>query len=76
VFEKEHHLVVTEGKIFGGTSTAFTSGKCRPRIYTKSEVNNSNEVAVPRTVYDFTTTEQEGSTLKTIHSKVCESTNF
>jgi hypothetical protein len=59
-----------------GVAMAFsTPHKLRPKVCTKSILDNFDE-AVLRTVHNFYLTEKQQLTLKAIHSKMCESTGY
>jgi hypothetical protein len=60
-----------------GVAIAFsTPRKRRPRVCTKSILDNFDEAGLRRIVHNFYLTEQQRPTLKTIHSKMCESTDY
>ena len=58
-----------------GVAMAFsTPRKLRPKVCTKSVLDNFDEAVLRRTVHNFYLTEKQRPTLKAIHSKMCEST--
>ena len=60
-----------------GVATAFsTPRKLRPKVCTKSILNNLDEAVLRRIVHNFYFTEKQPPTLKAIHSKMCESTGY
>jgi hypothetical protein len=60
-----------------GVAMAFsTPHKLRPRVCTKSILDNFDEAVLRRTVHNFYLTEKQQPTLKTIHSKMCESNDY
>ena len=69
------YMVLKEGEnVETGISMAFsTPRKLRPKVCTKSILDNFDEVVLSRTVHTFYLTEKQRPTLKAIHSKMCES---
>ena len=58
-----------------GVAMAFsTPRKIRPKVCTKSILDNFNGTVLRRIVHNFYLTEERRPTLKAIHSKMCEST--
>ena len=58
-----------------GVAVAFSIPcKLRPEVCTKSILDNFDDAVLRRIVYNFYLTEKQRPTLKTIKSKVCEST--
>jgi hypothetical protein len=53
-----------------------TPRKRRPRVCTKSILDNFDEAVLRRIDHNFYPTEKQRPTLKTIHSKMCESTDY
>ena len=53
-----------------------TPRKLRPKVCTKSVLDNFNEDVLRRTVHNFYLNEKRRLTLKAIHSKMCESTGY
>jgi hypothetical protein len=70
--------VLKEGvNVETGVAMAFaTLRKWRPRVCTKSILDNFDEAVLRRIVHNFYLTEKQQPTLKTIHSKMCESTDY
>ena len=70
--------VLKEGEnVETGDAMAFsTPRKLRPKVRTKSILDNFNEAVLRRTVHNFYLTEKQRPTLKAIHSKMCESTGY
>jgi len=69
--------VLKEGEnVETGVTMAFlTLHKLRPKVCTKSILDNFIEAVLRRIVHNFYLTEQR-PTLKAIHSKMCESTGY
>ena len=60
-----------------GITMAFsTPRKRRPKVYTKSILDNFDEAVLRKIVHTFYLTEKQRPTLKAIHSKMCESTGY
>jgi hypothetical protein len=60
-----------------GVTMAFsTPRKLRPKVCTKSVLDNFDEAVLRRTVHNFYLTEKKRPTLKAILSKMCESTRY
>jgi hypothetical protein len=60
-----------------GVAMAFsTPRKLRPTVCTKSILDNFDEAVLRRIVHNFYLTEKQRPTLKTIHSKICESIDY
>ena len=60
-----------------GVAMAFsTPRKLRTKVCTKSISDNFDEAVLRITVHNFYFTEKQRSTLKAIHSKMCESTGY
>ena len=53
-----------------------TTRKLRPNVCTKSISDNFDEVVLRKVVHHFYFTEKQRPTLKVIHSKMCESTDY
>jgi hypothetical protein len=53
-----------------------TPCKLRPKVCTKSILDNFDEAVLKRIVYNFYLTEKQRPTLKTIHRKMCKSTCY
>jgi len=70
--------VLKEGEnVETGVTMAFsTPRKLRPKVCTKSVLNNFDEAVLRRIVHNFYLTEKQRPTLKAIHSKMCESTGY
>src|SRR5215475_91673 len=70
--------VLKEGEnVENGITTAFsTPRKRRPKVCTKSILDNFDEAVLRRIVHNFYLTEKQRPTLKAIHSKMCESTGY
>jgi len=70
--------VLKEGEnVETGVTIAFsTPRKLRPKVCTKSVVDNFVEAVLRRIVHNFYLTEKQRPTLKAIHSKMCESTGY
>ena len=68
--------VLKEGEhVETGVTMAFsTPRKLRPKVCTKSILDDFDEAVLRRIVHKFYLTEKQRPTLKAIHSKVCEST--
>ena len=68
--------VLKEGEnVETGVTMAFsTPRKLRPKVCTKSILDNFDEAVLRRIVHNFYLTEKQQPTLKAIHSKMCEST--
>jgi hypothetical protein len=59
-----------------GVAMAFSTPlKQRPRVCTKSILDNFDEAVLRRIDHNFYLTEKQRPTLKTIHSKMCEATD-
>jgi len=71
-------MVLKEGEnVETGVTMAFPSlHKLRPKVCTKSIVDNFVEAVLKRIVHNFSLTEKQRPTLKAIHSKMCESTGY
>jgi len=64
-------------KVENGVAMAFsTPCKLRPKVCTKSVLDNFDEAVLRRIVHNFYLTEKQRPTLKVIHSKMCESTAY
>jgi len=60
-----------------GVTMAFsTPRKLRPKVCTKSIIDNFDEAVFRRIVHNFYLIEKQQPTLKAIHSKMCESTGY
>jgi hypothetical protein len=60
-----------------GVSKAFhTPRKQRPRVCTKSVLDNFDEGVLRRIVHNFYLTEKQRPTVKAIHGTMCESTDY
>ena len=58
-----------------GVTMAFSiPRKLRPKVCTKSVLDNFDEAVLRRIVHNFYLTEKQRPTLKAIHSKMCKST--
>ena len=70
--------VLKEGENVGiGVTMAFsTPRKLRPKVCTKSILDNFDEAVLRRIVHNFYLTEKQRPTLKAIHSKLYESTCY
>jgi len=70
--------VLKEGENVGtGVAMAFsTPRKLKPKVCTKSILDNFDEPVFRGIVHNFYLTEKERPTLKAIHSKMCESTGY
>jgi len=70
--------VLKEGEnVETGIATAFsTPRKFRPKVCSKSVLDNFDEAVLRKTVHNFYLTEKQRPTLKVIHSKMCESTGY
>ena len=70
--------VLKEGEnVETGIIMAFaTPRKLRPKVCTKSILDNFDEAVLRRIVHNFYLTEKQGPTLKASHSKMCESTGY
>jgi len=70
--------VLKEGEnVETGVTMAFsTPRKLRPKVCTKSVLDNFDEAVLRRIVHNFYLTEKQRPTLKAIHSKMCESTGY
>lgn len=70
--------VLKEGEnVETGVTMAFsTPRKRRPKVCTKSILDNFDEAVLRRIVHNFYLTEKQRPTLKAIHSKMCESTGY
>jgi hypothetical protein len=53
-----------------------TPRKLRPKVCTKSFLDNFDEAVLRRIVHNFHVTEKQRPTVKAIHSKMCESTGY
>jgi hypothetical protein len=61
----------------GGATAFSTPRKLRPKVCTKSILDNFDEVFFLRgIVHNFYLNEKQRPTLKAIHSKMCESTVY
>jgi len=58
------------------TMAFSTPRKLRPKVCTKSILDNFDEAVLRRIVHNFYLTEKQRPTLKAIHSKMCESTGY
>jgi len=69
---------LNEGEnVENGVTMAFsTPRKHRPKVCTKSVLDNLDEAVLRRIVHNFYLTEKQRPTLKAIHSKMCESTAY
>jgi hypothetical protein len=72
------HRVLKAGvNVENGVAMAFsTPRKQRPRVCTKSVLDNFDEVVLRRMMNNFYLTEKQRPTLKAIHRKMCESTDY
>jgi hypothetical protein len=72
------YRVLKEGvNVETGVSKAFsTPRKQRLRVCTKSVLDNFDEGVLRGIVHNFYLTEKQRPTLKAIHRKMCESTNY
>ena len=70
--------VLKEGEnVETGVTMAFlTQRKLRPKVCTKSILDNFDEAVLRRTVLNFYLTEKKRPTLMVIHSKMCKSTGY
>ena len=70
--------VLKEGEnVENGVTVAFsTPRKLRPKVCTKSVLDNFHEAVLRRKVHNFYLTEKQQPTLEVIHSKTCESTGY
>jgi hypothetical protein len=70
--------VLKEGEnLETGVAMAFaTPRKLRPKVCTKSVLDNFDEAVLRRIVHNFHLTEKQRPNLKAIHSKMCESTGY
>jgi hypothetical protein len=70
--------VLKEGKhVETGVTMAFSiPRKLRPKVCTKSVLDNFDEAVLRRIVHNFYLTEKQRPTLKAIHSKMCKSTGY
>jgi hypothetical protein len=70
--------LLKEGEnVENGVAMAFsTPRKLRPKVCTKSILDNFDEAVLRRIVHNFYLTEKQRQTLKAIHSKMCESTGY
>jgi len=70
--------VLKEGEnVETGVATEFsTPRKLRPKVCTKSVLDNFDDAVLRRIVHNFYLTEKQRPTLKAIHSKMCESTAY
>ena len=60
-----------------GVTMAFsTPRKLRPKVCTKSILDNFDEAVLRRIVHNFYLTVKQRPTVKAIHSKMCESTGY
>jgi hypothetical protein len=60
-----------------GVTIAFsTPRKLRPKVCSKSILDNFDEAVLRRIVHNFYHAEKQRPTLKAIHSKICESTGY
>ena len=60
-----------------GVAIAFsTPRKLRPKVCTKSILDHFDEAVLRRIVHNFYLTEEQRPTLKSIRSKMCESTGY
>jgi len=60
-----------------GVTMAFSNPrKLRPKVCTKSILDNFDEAVLRRIVHNFYLTEKRRPTLKAIHRKMCESTGY
>ena len=71
-------MVLKEGEnVETGVTMALPSPhKLRPKVCTKSILDNFNEAVLRRIVYNFSLTEKQRPTLKANHSKMCDSTGY
>jgi hypothetical protein len=58
------------------TMSFSTPRKLRPKVCTKSVLDNFNEIVLRRIAHNLYLTEKQPPTLKAIHSKMCESTGY
>jgi hypothetical protein len=70
--------LLKEGKnVETGVTMAFsTPRKLRPKVCTKSILDNFDEAVLIRIVHNFYLTEKQQPTLKAIHSKMCDSNGY
>jgi hypothetical protein len=70
--------VLKEGEnVETGVAMAFsTPRKLRPKVCTKSVLDNFDEAVLRRIVHNFYLTEKQRPTMKAIHSKMCESIGY
>ena len=70
--------VLKEGEtVETGVIMSFsTPHKLRPKVCTKSIVDNFDEAVLRRIVHNFYLTEKQQPTLMAIHSKMCKSTGY
>ena len=70
--------VLKEGEnVETGVAMAFsTPRKLRPKVCNKSILDNFDEAVLKRIVHNFYLTEEQGPTLKVIHSKMCKSAGY
>ena len=60
-----------------GVAMAFSTPlKLRPKVCTKSILDNFDETVLRRIILNFYLTEKQRPTLKAIHSKMCESAGY
>jgi hypothetical protein len=65
------------GNVETGVALAFsTPRKLRPKVCTKSILDNFGDAVLRRMVHNFYLTEKQRPTLKALHSKMCESTGY
>ena len=71
-------MLLKEGEnVETGVTMAFST-PCRhkPKVCTKSILDNFDEAVLRRIVRNFYITDKQRPTLKAIHSKLCESTAY
>ena len=60
----------------GVAMTFLTPRKLRPKVSTKSILDNFDAADLRKTFHNFYLAEEQRPTLKAIHSKMCESTGY
>jgi hypothetical protein len=70
--------ILKEGEnVETGVTVAFsTPRKLRPKLCTKSILDNFDEAVLRRIVHNFYLTEKQRPTMKGIHRKMCKSTGY